>query len=229
MPASSMMMFFVLGLALSGGAAQGPRDGSAMMQIAREEGTSGTLRERIEEAQRKSAKTRTKDAPMKGRLETVEKEIGSLKARVASLEGDVGVSGGAMSAGGAAPAPAPAPPPAVEEEAAPEEMVFLTNGPGRQSTKASLLAEATITAEGASLRTGAIKDRIATAESDVSLLMSKVAVLENQVAGGLESSLLQEGEDKGGKSNFVARLEGLEADTKTLRKRVSILEHTVKG
>jgi hypothetical protein len=228
MAASSMMMFFVFGLALPGGAAQGPRDGSAMMQIAREEGTSGTLRQRIEEAQRMSAKTRTKDAPMKGRLQTVENEIGSLQARVASLEGDVGVSGGAMSADGAAPAPAPAPPPAVEE-AAPEEMVFLTHGPGRHSTKASLLAEATITAEGASLRTGSIKDRIATAETDVSLLMSKVAVLENQVAGGLGSSLLQEGEGKGEKSNFVARLEGLEADTKNLRKRVSILEHQVKG
>merc|ERR1719313_1716244 len=137
-----MMLFFVLGLAFSGGAAQGPRDGSAMMQIAREEGTSGTLRERIEEAQRKSAKTRTKDAPMKGRLETVEKEVGSLKSRVASLEGEVGVSGGAMSVGGAAaPAPAPAPPPVVEaapEEPlppAPEEMVFLTHGPGRRTTK----------------------------------------------------------------------------------------------
>merc|ERR1719324_951926 len=69
-------------------ASDAPQSGSAMLQLGLEGGNKDAKEEKMKIASKKA-----KDAPMKGRLDTVNKEISSLKDRVATVESEVGVSG----------------------------------------------------------------------------------------------------------------------------------------
>merc|ERR1719333_1168546 len=137
---------------------------------------------------------------MAGRLDTVEKEISSLKDRVASLEGEVGVSGSGAGAGAA---------PVVEEAA-----------PALMARKVSAIKEDEDDEDDAALlaygkgekKTSTIKERIATAEADVGTLKSQVQTLMNQVTGGAVLLELEtQKKHKGRGSNLIDRLENLEA------------------
>merc|ERR1719333_1335697 len=134
---------------------------------------------------------------MAGRLDTVEKEISSLKDRVASLEGEVGVSGSGAGAG-AAP---------VVEEAAPALMARKVSAIEEDEDDAALLAYGK-----GEKKTSTIKERIATAEADVGTLKSQVQTLMNQVTGGAVLLELEtQKKHKGRGSNLIDRLENLEA------------------
>jgi hypothetical protein len=223
-----------VGAALASGGAVA---GSAMLQLGKEESK--------EDKESHQAQNKAKDAPMKGRLDTLDKEISSLMDRVATLEGEVGVSGeeiGGVGGGDLALATARKAPAAPAEED--EEAVLLSTATsirkdvddddgdddGSDSGDDTADEESLLEYGGraASHKTGSIKDRMASAEAEIATLKSKVSVLENQVVGASGDSLLQKaGQRKG--SNLMGRLKSLESETNMLRTQVGNLEHMVSG
>merc|ERR1712232_441433 len=65
----------------------GPRSGGAMLQKTSTEAEASEARGTV------SAEAKTKSAPLKGRVDTMEAEVISLKARLAKLQADVGSGG----------------------------------------------------------------------------------------------------------------------------------------
>mmetsp|Transcript_102012 Transcript_102012/g.207404 ORF Transcript_102012/g.207404 Transcript_102012/m.207404 type:complete len:233 (-) Transcript_102012:143-841(-) len=194
----------------------GPRSGGAMLQTASEkEGVS-------------SSATRAKGAPLKGRLDTLEKEMGMLQDRTAQLELEV------MGTEGAGEGPML---PAIDEAAvlppAPEEAALASVDkrraqPHRFHKRAQhdyvALAQGAADVE----REGSLKERVAALEAAMAALKSKVSTLENQVAGKNLAGGLALLEKAAG-SALKSRIVSLEEEADMMMARVSALEHTVRG
>lgn len=171
----------------------------------------------------------SKGAPLKGRLETLEKEVASLKSRTATLETDV--MGSESSAEGPLPAIDEVAAPAAPEEAVLASVDKKKAQPHHGHKKSRPDTEAYVAlAQGAAdiEKADSLKDRVAALEAEMAALKSKVSMLENQVAGkdfdgGL--SLLE----KATGSALRSRIVSLEEEVDMMRSRVSSLEHTVEG
>mmetsp|Transcript_102010 Transcript_102010/g.207397 ORF Transcript_102010/g.207397 Transcript_102010/m.207397 type:complete len:230 (-) Transcript_102010:143-832(-) len=191
----------------------GPRSGGAMLQTASEkEGVS-------------SSATRAKGAPLKGRLDTLEKEMGLLQDRTSALESEV------MGTEGAGEGPLPA----IDEAAppAPEEAVLASVDKKRAQPhhfhKRAQHDYVGLAQEAADVKkAGTLKDRVAALEAAMAALKSKVSTLENQVAGKNLAGGLALLEKAAG-SALKSRIVSLEEEADMMMARVSALEHTVRG
>lgn len=185
-----------------------------------------------------------KAAPLKGRVDGVEKAIHSLRSRVATLNSEVGVAG-------AGPAPVveetaeavPAEPEAAEAAAEPAAELLERkkkyasprtdeDEDGSGSVEAALSELSSERQEDVSLlqdedTLSSLKSKVAAAEKDMANIKSQISTLENQVSGSAfasQASLL----DLGG-SSLKSRIVSLEDDEDACRTRVTALEHIVLG
>lgn len=206
------------------------RAGTAMLQV----GSHSTKGHKVDTNQTNAkdaekAREKAKSAPLKLRVETLEKEVAALQERVSALQADVGVSGGASAA--AAPEEAPAallggrraPPRGAaarddDDDDGDEALVEISNAKGS--------------------RDDTIKGKVAALEATMAQVKSHISQLENQVMG--EVALLQAGRgsgkeghvsasDKGSGSSLKSRIESLESELDSCRTRASTLEHEVTG
>mmetsp|Transcript_97627 Transcript_97627/g.209473 ORF Transcript_97627/g.209473 Transcript_97627/m.209473 type:complete len:219 (-) Transcript_97627:126-782(-) len=183
---------------------EGPRSGGAMLQtLADKEAIVGT---------REASVAGAGTAPLRGRLETLEKEVDTLKKRTTDLETEVVGGEGSLPSIPEAPE---APPEAAalqnlqSDDSAPPDQRFMSLAQGAADIE-----------KGESMKT-----RVAAVEADVASLKSKISMLENQVMGKDGLSLLE----KVAGSSLKSRIVSLEEEVDLMRSRVSSLEHTVKG
>jgi hypothetical protein len=228
--------------------------GSAMLQTAQEKDalrsihdhTVVTAGEGRQDAAADEEKDRqkAKSAPLKLRVEGLEKEMTALKERVAAVQADVGVSGGA--AGGAAEEPAllgKSPRTATsarrsegdqekeeeEDSDAEGEDSLLQSSKGNRAQLTDSKVNRTDTED------DSIKGRVMALEADMAQVKSDISVLENQVIG--KASLLQaaggrgsgSGSESGSGSSLKSRVVALEDTADACRSRVNTLEHEVSG
>lgn len=145
-------------------------------------------------------------APLKGRVVTLEAEVVSLTDRVSVLSASVGVSG-------AAPA-----------EFA--QKISLLGQPKQYQHYASLLkiGMADATSE------TSLKESVADLEGRCATLMSQVEGLENQVSGnGLTALIEMQAGISAQESSLTSRVVALEDTVVNIRSRVTSLEQTVSG
>jgi len=177
-------------------------------------------------------------APLMGRLDTLEKEMGMLQDRTAQLELEVMGTEGSKEEGPMLPAidAAAGPMPAFDEASGPpmplEAALVSVDKRRAQPRRFHKRAQHDYIAlaQGAADvgREGSLKERVAALEAAMAALKSKVSMLENQVAGkdfagGL--SLLE----KAAGSALKSRIVSLEEEADMMMARVSALEHTVRG
>jgi len=140
----------------------------------------------------------SQDAPFNGRLDTLESEVASLKQRTA----------------------------AVETETMGSSDISAVSMKTR--SRLALLASSSTESQETSDKTEEVKNRVAALEADTAALTSKLSMLENQVMGGGDVSLLATDTLNSG-SSLKARIVALEETVDVQRTRVSNLEHTVVG
>jgi len=168
-------------------------------------------------------------APLMGRLDTLEKEMGMLQDRTAQLELEVMGTEGSKEEGPMLPAidEAAVLPPA-PEEAALASVDKRRAQPHRFHKRAQhdyvALAQGAADVE----REGSLKERVAALEAAMAALKSKVSTLENQVAGKNLAGGLALLEKAAG-SALKSRIVSLEEEADMMMARVSALEHTVRG
>lgn len=190
-------------------AAGAPRTGSALLQTAQE-------KDSVKTARAMAAQDKSDGSPMalKGRLDALEKEVGSLQERVSALEADVGVSGGG---GGAAPVAAPA------AEAA--EAEALIGRRSRHSVKDTDEAgETSARKQGFSVPLGS---ELASDEEED----SDGGSTSEGSADDSEASLLQKSSEAANteEESIKARVMTVEGAMAELRSQVSTLENHVMG
>lgn len=239
------------------------RGGSALLQTAQQEKEKGRVvaedakgKKHISlEAQANLAKSKSKSAPLKLRLDTLEKTTTELKERVTNIEQDVGMSS-------VSPAaleqdqdpidfnrrPPKATPAAVEEDVGVEkqhgfsvplapELVANDEESAEDSGSDDFLGSAGADEQPSSLleegsmeirtKEDTIKSRVMSLETDMAGLKSQVAALENQVMGS--TAFLFQKSSKASGSSLKSRIMSLEDEADNLRTRVSTLEHQVSG
>merc|ERR1740127_365457 len=144
-------------------------------------------------------------APLQGRVVTLEAEMTSLEERTTALEDSLGAGGG-----GAAPA---------------AEL--------QMDKKKEPFAHYALLLKRANTDSAALNEDIASLETRAAAVKSKILTLENQVSGNafaVKMALLSEGVQGARKgSSLESRFEALEDETVDLRTRVTSLEQTVVG